>query len=76
MEECGFAEQTPELCYMAEDGEGDVLGAASRPGLPLFGSEAVRNVSFWRLLLQLLRYLFVCLFDCFLFLFLLLLQLS
>ena len=55
MEECGFAELTPELCYMAEDGEGDILGSASRPGLSLFGSEAVRNVRFLRLLLVLLR---------------------
>ncbi|KAG0585438.1 hypothetical protein KC19_2G011500 [Ceratodon purpureus] len=43
--ECGFVDLTPELCYMAEDGEGDILGAASRPGLLLFGSEAVRNPS-------------------------------
>jgi hypothetical protein len=57
LEECGFAELTPELCYIAENGEGDILGAASRPGLSLFGSEAVRNVSVLRLLLQLLTIL-------------------
>lgn len=45
LEECGFGEQTPGLCYIMEDEEGDVLGAATRPGLSLFGSEAVENVS-------------------------------
>nr|XP_024357729.1 general transcription factor 3C polypeptide 2-like isoform X2 [Physcomitrium patens] len=45
LEECGFGEQTPGLCYIMEDEEGDVLGAATRPGLSLFGSEAVENPS-------------------------------
>jgi hypothetical protein len=57
-QDCGFAEETLDICYTVEDGEGETLGSTAQPGLTLFGSEAVRNVSFWSAFLTLKNFSF------------------
>jgi hypothetical protein len=37
--------QSPELHYRVQDGEGQDVASSLRPGLPLFSSDLVPNVS-------------------------------